>query len=38
MAGLVHGQQSRVKRHIVGTVVAITTSPLNMAHDNGLFV
>ena len=38
IAGLGHGQQGRVKRHIVGTVVAITSRPLHMTHHDRLFV
>jgi hypothetical protein len=38
MAGLGHGQQGRVKGHIVGTVVAITTGTFDMPHHDRLFV
>jgi hypothetical protein len=38
MAGLVHGQQGRVKGHIVGTVVPITTGTFDMAHDDSLLI
>ena len=33
-----HGQQGCIKRHIVGTVVAITSGPLHVPHHDRLFV